>query len=59
VLAGEDSVLNPPDLDGNLSVFDIAADAFGDNTLVDVQVDATALEDQFSGVTAAVFIVID
>jgi hypothetical protein len=59
VLAGEDGVLNSPDLDGNLSVFDIAADAFGDNTLVDVQVDATALEDQFSGVTAAVFIVID
>lgn len=58
VLADEDSVLNGADLDGNLATFDIAANAFGENTLVDVQADAFALEDQFSSVTATVFVLI-
>lgn len=58
VLGSENSVFNGADLDGNLATFDIAAIAFGENTAVDVQVDAIAFEDQFSGVTATVFVLI-
>ena len=40
--AGEQSVFDAVNLDGNLSIFDIAASAFGDNTLVEVSFDAIA-----------------
>lgn len=46
------------DLDGNLSVFDIEADAYGQDTLADVSVDAFVVEDQVSTVTAVVVVAI-
>jgi hypothetical protein len=59
VTAGEDSILNGADLDGNLAIFDVTANAFGDNSQADVTLDATAFQDQFSGVTAVVFVVVE
>jgi hypothetical protein len=59
VTASEDSIFNGADLDGNLTTFDVAANAFGDNSVADVTLDATAFEDQFSGVTAVVFVVVE
>jgi len=41
-------------LDGNLASFDIAANAFGDNTGADLVVDAFALEDSMSAVIVMV-----
>jgi hypothetical protein len=46
------------DIDGNLSVFDIEANAFGQDTLADVSVDAFVVEDQVSTVTAVVVVAI-
>ena len=46
------------DIEGNLAVFDIAANAFGQDTLADVSVDAFVVEDQVSTVTAVVVVAI-
>ena len=46
------------DIDGNLAVFDIAANAFGQDTLADVSVDAFVVQDQVSTVTAVVIVAI-
>jgi len=45
-------------LDGNLAVFEIEADAFGQDTFADVSVDAFVVEDQVSSVTAVVVVAI-
>lgn len=46
------------DIEGNLAVFDITANAFGQDTLADVSVDAFVVEDQVSTVTAVVVVAI-
>ena len=46
------------EIDGNLAALDINASAFGDNTVVDVAVDALSVEDLFSTVTAVVVVAI-
>lgn len=45
-------------IDGNLAVFHIEADAFGQDTLADVSVDAFVVENQVSSVAAVVFVAI-
>lgn len=50
---------DPIDIDGNLAVFAIDANAFGDNTFADVSVDALALEGELSLATAFVVVAVE
>lgn len=45
-------------LDGNLAIYEVNAIAFGENSYVDLMLDAIAVEDAFSDVTAVVFLAI-
>lgn len=45
-------------IDGNLAIYEVNAVAFGENSYVDLQLDAIAVEDAFSDVTAMVFLAI-
>lgn len=45
-------------IDGNVAYFAIDATALGDDSYVDVAVDALALEDQFSAVTTVVIVLV-
>jgi hypothetical protein len=56
---GDDAPEYEIDLDGNLAIFDIFAAGSGADTFVTVSFDAFALEDQFSSVTALIFIATD
>jgi hypothetical protein len=56
---GDDAPGYEIDVDGNLAIFDISASGSGVDTFVSVTFDAFALEDQFSSVTALIFIATD
>lgn len=45
-------------LDGNLAIYEVNAIAFGENSYVDLLLDAIVVEDAFSDVTAMVFLAI-
>jgi hypothetical protein len=44
-------IVDPPELSGNLAVFNVGISASGEDTATDVQLESLAVEDQFSSVT--------